>query len=250
MMIDLPVPPKDLRLWVGPFEDERLFLELGGETVSLMESMGKLRSKDSVLDVGCGSGRVALALANVLSPKGRYTGFDVGLPPIRWCQENIQSRYPNFHFSHIDVRHPGYNPEGRLSPEQVRFPVETESVDLAVLSSIFTHLLPSAVQAYTREIARVLRSGGRSLISFLLMNKAAEQAVINGTTIFDFGTWLGPCATFAPDEPTKGVAYLEDYAFGVLQTNGLQVEAVCYGNWRNFRSYEIEHDWVAVVKRL
>jgi SAM-dependent methyltransferase len=247
-MSDLPVPPREMRLWVGPFGNEELFRRSGRETVALLESMCELRPDHAVLDVGCGCGRVALALADFLSPAGRYLGFDAGLPPVEWCKEHIEPRRPNFRFVHVDVRHPGYHPGGTVSPEVFPFPCESATFDIVLLSSIFTHLLPAAVEAYTREVARVLRPGGRCLISYLLMNEAAREAVATGATIFDFRHWLGPCATFAPGEPTEGLAYREDYALGLLRASGLEVEEVRYGDWRRVRSYEIQHDWVAAVR--
>jgi SAM-dependent methyltransferase len=248
MPLDLPIPPKDLRLWVGPFEDELIFLRSGMETATLLQDMVKLRPEDVVFDIGCGSGRVALGLVNYLTAAGRYLGIDASLAPIRWCQQNITPRFPNFRFEHLDVYHPGYAPDGQTAPEHVTFPAPSSSFDVALLSSVFTHLLPAQVDAYTRETVRVLRPGGRCLISYLLMNDAAVRAVAAATTIFDFRYWHGPCVTFAPDSPTEGLAYQEDYALAALRAAGLIVEEIRYGDWRTVRSFEVQHDWVTATK--
>jgi SAM-dependent methyltransferase len=49
------------------------FLAVGTRLVERMEEAG-LEGTDRVLDIGCGSGRIATALANVLTT-GRYDGF-------------------------------------------------------------------------------------------------------------------------------------------------------------------------------
>lgn len=247
-MATVPVPPEELRLWVGPFHDEDVFLRSGLETAGLLESMCGLRPNHTLLDVGCGSGRVALALVDYLSPEGGYVGFDVSSRAIAWCQQNIESRYPNFRFQHVDALSPAYNPGGRLAPEATVFPCDDASIDIVLLSSVFTHLLPSAMEAYARETARVLRPGGRCLISYFLMDAEAEEAVAAGSTIFDFRYRIGPAITFAPANPTEGVAYTEDFAFGVLRNADLEIEQVRRGTWRSVRSYEVEHDWLAARK--
>jgi len=247
-MPGLPVPPEDLRLWVGPFADPDLFLRSGRETLALMMDLCGLRPEDAVLDVGCGSGRVALALINYLAPPGHYLGFDPADAPIRWCQTHLTPRAPHFRFVQVDVRNPAYHPAGALPAHALRFPCDSSSVDVALLSSVFTHVLPEDMVAYSHELARVLRPGGRILISYLLMNDAARDAVERRATIFEFRHRLGPCVTFAPANPTEGLAYDEDYAFGVLGEAGLEVETLRYGTWRSNYSYAVEHDWVVARK--
>ncbi len=247
-MCNMPVPPEELRTWVGPFHDPQVFLDSGHDTVALARSMCGLRPEETVLDVGCGSGRVALALTGYLSPSGRYLGFDVAEPPIRWCKQHIEARLPGFHFVSLDVHHPEYNPEGTLLPETVPFPSASAAIDVVLASSILTHLLAPAAQHYVREIARVLRPGGRCLISCLLMDEAAQRAVAAGTTIFDLRYRVGPAYSFSAEHPTEGVAYPEEYAFEVLRSAGLEVQEVRRGNWRAERRYDVQHDWVAARK--
>src|SRR5262249_38055160 len=70
--VTLPLPPENLRVWVGPFADGDLFRESGNETVRSIVELCGLDSDARVLEVGCGCGRVAAALAPHLSEKARY----------------------------------------------------------------------------------------------------------------------------------------------------------------------------------
>lgn len=56
-----------------------------------------------MLDVGCGSGRMALPLTGYLNSEGRYAGFDISQKAIAWCQEHITSAHPNFQFEVSDI---------------------------------------------------------------------------------------------------------------------------------------------------
>ena len=63
--------------------------------------------------------------------------------------------------------------------------------------------MPDAIENYLRQTARVLVPGGSAFISVFLFDLAAEIAVRNGTTIFDFRQQVGPCLTFHPQHPEE-----------------------------------------------
>jgi SAM-dependent methyltransferase len=118
-----------------------------------------------VLDVGCGSGRVARFLAE--SPLAiDYVGFDVVPEAIAWCRRFITPQVPaSFRFEHIDAVNAAYNPSGKIPSTEVRFPVPDRSVDVAIAASLFTHLLEPDAQHYLMELSRVLVRGGVVLLS-------------------------------------------------------------------------------------
>ena len=137
------------------------FRQMGELLAALLAEHG-LQRNDHVLDIGCGVGRVALALTRFLSPSAGYTGFDADARAIRWCRENITPRHPNFRFIHAHVaasRQPGQS--GRAA--DYRFPLDDASVDFAFATSVFTHLEFDAAVHYAAEAHRVLRPGGSLL---------------------------------------------------------------------------------------
>lgn len=75
-----------------------------------------------MLDVGCGSGRMALPLTGYLNREGRYAGFDVSREAIAWCTENISGSHPNFEFTAVDIQNGAYNPTGKYESSDFRFP--------------------------------------------------------------------------------------------------------------------------------
>ena len=161
------VPPRRL-MFVGDGD----FVGVGRRHASLIQSHTGLDSSASVLDVGCGVGRIAVALIPVLRPEGRYQGFDVVPDAIRWCQAEITRRHPNFRFQVADVRNGRYNPRGRMAPESYRFPFPDTSFDVVIATSVFTHLRPAETANYLRESRRVLKDGGKLYATWFLADRA------------------------------------------------------------------------------
>jgi SAM-dependent methyltransferase len=245
----LPVPPEDLRVWVGPFADADVFTASGSETARSIIELCGLRPAARVLEVGCGCGRIAAALAPYLSCEGRYDGFDVAAPLVIWCQRELQPRLPRFHFRLADEVHAaGHNPSGSKSAAEFEFPYPDAMFDLAILTSVLTHILPDAIENYLRQTARVLFPGGSAFITTFLFDQGAETAVRQHATIFDFRHPVGPCLTFDPQHPEEGIACEESWFVQAVNRAGLRVSDMRRGNWRAVRSYAITQDYIVAKK--
>src|SRR5262249_6791786 len=139
-----------------------------------------LRPNHRVLDVGCGIGPLAIGLLDHLT-EGSYEGLDVHAEAVAWCQRAITSRYPRFRFRHADLFSTAYNPRGRLPAGDYRFPYDAGTFDFAFLGSVCTHLPAGEVAHYLREISRVLRPGGKCVISFYLLDEQSLAGIQAGT---------------------------------------------------------------------
>lgn len=132
-----------------------------------------LQPEDSILDIGCGVGRLAYGFHGWYG--GRYVGVDVMPEAIDYCKKT----FPRFEFYHLDVKSPYYNPKGALEPAEMILPVENQTFDVAVLYSVYTHLLPPTFLRMTSEISRTLKPGGRCLASFLILDGQTERAIFS-----------------------------------------------------------------------
>lgn len=88
--------------------------------------------------------------------------------------------------------------------EHLSFPYDNGTFDVALLSSVYTHMCQSGIKRYVHELGRVLRPGGRCLVSAMLMNEATKTAVQAEMTLFNFVHRLGQWNwTFDPDTRRK-----------------------------------------------
>ena len=217
------LPPLHLRRYVGPLDS---FESSGAEFMGYLRSLAGLLPSERVLDIGCGCGQMALHLKNYLDENGSYVGVDIHRPSINWCGQNIARRHKNFQFAHIDVRNLAYNPNAAQRAEAYVFPFADRSFDLILLKSVFTHMRPPEVSNYLSEVARLLKSDGRCLVTFFLLND--QQAALKNDLAFNFGE--GECRVHE-HSPESAVAYDEKFVMQLLEKYGLAVEKKNYGHW-------------------
>ncbi len=206
------------------------FRQIGDRFLGYFVEYGGLTPNDAVLEVGCGPGRMARPLTQYLD-SGSYDGFDVMPECVRWCRASIGSRHANFRFQIADIFNGSYNPDGRFAASSYRFPYADAQFDFVFLTSVFTHLLPDDMEHYLEEIFRVMKPGGRCLITFFLLNPESADLIRAGRSTIAFVVDRGRYLTVdgAPEE--SAVAYDERYIAELFERNGLRDRQVHFGNW-------------------
>jgi len=221
------LPPKSLQRYIGG-----AYKEVGAEFFGYLTGLCGLQPDDVVLDVGCGSGRMALPLTDYLHGEGRYAGFDISEKAIAWCKENITQSHPNFVFEVADIQNSFYNPKGKFKSSEFPFPYPDASFDVVFLTSVFTHMFPPDVKHYLHEIARVLKPGGQCLTTFFLLNDESSKLTKarKGTLNFEHE---GPgYRTTDKKRPEAAIAYPEAFVRDLHAECGLALqEPIRYGSW-------------------
>jgi ubiquinone/menaquinone biosynthesis C-methylase UbiE len=195
-----------------------------------------LKSHHDILDIGCGTGRMASALADYVTT-GSYTGIDISKRAIRYCRERIP--LGNFRFIHAEVYNQIYNWRG-VKASEYRLPFEGDSFDFVFLTSVFTHLLQAEAENYLHEIGRVLRPGGICFSTWFLL-KDIENMGIPMTRMNEV------CAVRFPKKPSAAIAF--DYGFveSLYARNHLAIRNVFLGSWARSRGLSWQ-DIVTAVK--
>jgi len=214
------VPPRRLQLTAG----EGDFVAVGDEFLSHLVALCGLRPEDRVLDVGCGVGRLARALAGYLSIDGAYAGIDVQADAIAWCARRDRG-LPHFRFVHADLRNARYNPGGAGEAVAYEFPFEEGSFDVAVLMSVLTHLTADPALHYLGQTRRVLARGGRVLATFFVLDPDAVEPALR------FGPVAGGMAVVDPSLPEEAVGYEEEWLLEALRAAGLDFVGLHPGRW-------------------
>lgn len=137
----------DLHGWLF---DTCMFRGQGRELRRRAATLAQLQPGDQVLDVGCGTGTLAIEVQRRVGSAGRVVGIDPGTEQIaRARAKAARHRVPiTFHVGVI---------------EQLAFPDQLFDV---VFSTLMMHHLPASLKAQGLvEINRVLKPGGRLVIA-------------------------------------------------------------------------------------
>ena len=225
------VPPQEL-LFDGTTSQAEFISAGEGFTRYFLIQHGHLQPGDRVLDLGCGNGQKARALARYLNAAGSYEGLDIVRAGIEWCQQAYRG-FPRFHFQLADVYNRHYHPAGTYQAKDYRFPYRDSEFDVVFLCSVFTHMLPTDVEHYLSEISRVLKPGGRCVISYFLINPESLRGMGSGRNVIKPAHPFreGVCRVASLESPETTVAYEELYIRSLYLQNGLNVCEISYGFW-------------------
>lgn len=133
--------------------------ELGRIERSILKYCGLVDGM-SVVDFGCGSGRLSTALSMDRTLGNiHYTGLDIVQDLLDYASSRSR---PHFRF---------------LLNHSFTFPIASHSTDIVNAFSVFTHLHQAEIHIYMGEISRVLKPGAKAILSF--------QSLIDHWNIFE-----------------------------------------------------------------
>jgi len=124
--------------------DADWFLRSGRAAYDAIAANVPLEEIEAVLDFGCGCGRVLRYWQN---HDGTAAGTDRDAGAVEWCRSHLP-------FARVD--------RNGLAPPLA---YDDDSFDLVYALSVFTHLTEELQAAWRDELRRVLRPGGRLLLT-------------------------------------------------------------------------------------
>jgi SAM-dependent methyltransferase len=181
-----PLPPRRLMVRVAGTADADWFLRSGRAAYDAIAANVPVQEIDAVLDFGCGCGRV---LRYWQGHPGTATGSDRDAGAVEWCRSHLP-------FARVD--------RNGLAPPLA---YDDDSFDLVYALSVFTHLTDELQTAWRDELRRVLRPGGRLLLtthgrSYLPRLEGAERELFErGELVVRWGDLPGSnlCSAYHPE---------------------------------------------------
>jgi len=121
-----------------------------------------LKPGHTLVDVGCGSGRLPFALRNYLT--GRFIGTDILGEALEFAREKCGR--PDWEF---------------IRNSEPTIPAADSSADFISFFSVFTHLLDEDIFRFLMEARRVLKPGGKIVFSLLDFECESHWTVFEAT---------------------------------------------------------------------
>ena len=201
-----PLPPRRLMVRVAGTGDADWFLRGGRAGYDAIAAHAPLDELHSVLDFGCGCGRVTRWWADF---HGDVAGSDVSGPAVEWCRAHLP-------FARFE--------QNALAPPLV---FEDASFDLVYALSVFTHLTADLQLAWRDELRRVLRPGGLLLVtthgrSYVpRLGEDERRSFELGELVVRWGDVAGTnlCSAYHP-EPYLRDTFANGFAFLELEAEG------------------------------
>ena len=201
------------------------------------------KTGNHILDIGCGTGLLGISAEPFTADGGTYTGIDVMTEDINFCKQHYNSA--NYNFIHLDVANPTYASDQSkiLKP----WPVADNSQDLVTALSVWTHLSEDDGIFYMKEIHRVLKKGGKAVITFFYLNKDYEKSLPKRTNHIgrfhntNQQTWIFEVSAYgsknwftipSAQTPEDAIGVTEDGINQLLTSTGLTLEQYLPGNWK------------------
>ena len=110
----------------------------------------------NLFDLGCGSGRAA----NALSAEDRLTYYGVDIIPDLIEYARTKATRPDWRFELLS---------------DTNLPADDNWADMILVMSVFTHLKPAEIRDHLAEAARIIKPGGKLILSFLDSDHALHK---------------------------------------------------------------------------
>src|SRR5947199_2324391 len=170
-----------------------------------------LREGETVVDLGSGTGKICFIAAQIVGPKGRVIGVDMTDEMLEVARRNAPIVAKRIGYGNVEFR------KGRIQDlaldlelldrqlrqnpitdaasflaadelaEELRFKhplIATDSVDVVVSSCVLNLVEPKSKRQLFDEIFRVLKKGGRAVISDIVIDEEVPEEMHNTPEIW------------------------------------------------------------------
>ena len=135
-------------------------------------AFGYINTGDVVLDLGSGAGKDVFLAAQKVGDAGQVIGVDMTPEMLALARRNATRFLTTTGLANVEFR------EGKIE----NLPIDDASVDV-VVSNCVINLSPDKPQVF-REVYRVLKPGGRMIVSDIVLNRPLPEAARNDAGLY------------------------------------------------------------------
>ncbi len=173
-------------------------------------AIASLKEGEVVLDLGSGAGFDAFLASSKVGLSGKVIGLDMTPEMLEKARKNAEiGGYTNVEFREGDIE---------------AMPVEDNSIDV-VISNCVINLAPDKERVF-REIYRVLKPGGRLMVSDTVLTKTLPKKIKNNKELLtgcvsgailkkDYLALLRKCGFFKTTIHKEGPGFLTGYSLSI-----------------------------------
>ncbi|NQE62295.1 class I SAM-dependent methyltransferase [Caulobacter sp. RHG1] len=225
------------------------FEKAGQQNLGFLIEHAGLTPAMCVLDIGCGTGRMAAPLLDYLEPGAGYVGFDVSRAAVSACRKRFGARRDDFRFIHVDVRNGEYRAAGAIEETALAFPANDGEIDVALATSVFSHMRLESIRHYLDETCRVLKPGGRFMFTAFALTADRVAAIAEGQAALAFQPWEGGAMVVDPRSPERAIAHPLEALEAAVREAGFSLPAgAIFGGWLPPTQYAGGQDLFVALK--
>ncbi len=203
----------------------------------------KHKEGNKILDIGCGTGLMSMACEPFIEEGGKYIGVDVIKEHIDFDNNNYTN--PLVTFKHFNVNNPSY--ASNQSKQKLKWDFNDNTFDMITALSVWTHLSEDHAIFYLREVNRVLKKGGKAIITFFYLDKHYYESLarrkdeegkfhstnqtkwVFNNNAYDSKNWFCPTWVKVPED---AIGVNKEGMKKMLKESKLKLANYYSGNWK------------------